>query len=194
MQNNKRVVGIILLIAGAIMISIPFFYEWKQNQKTAALEEALSLVSQSDEVDLASINHLSLSQSELDEVIELEIPAIELKQKILPNTTEENLSIALTQIKSNQTLGEGNFTIAGHRGYREDRHFHSLPDVPIGAEVILHDKEERYIYEITSMQVIDPTYVEILEDKPNQNELTLITCTIDGKKRIALQGRLAHMK
>lgn len=55
-----------------------------------------------------------------------------MNQLVLDETTDENLNITLTQIKKDQTPGVGNFTIAGHRGYRDGRHFSNLSKVPIG--------------------------------------------------------------
>ncbi|WP_077297715.1 class D sortase [Virgibacillus pantothenticus] len=189
---TKRKIGLGLMFIGVILVSIPFYYEWKQAKQVAALEEALAMVAESDEnaVDLATIEDLPFSEEELKGVLELEIPSIDLKQKILTKTTEKNLSIALTQIKTNQTPGEGNFTIAGHRGYRGDRHFRQLPNVEVGDKAYLHTAKQTFIYEITTSEVIEPTTVEVLEDRVGKNELTLITCTLEGKDRIALKGTL----
>lgn len=192
MKITKRSIGICFMIAGVIFVSIPFYYEWKQAKQVAALEEALAMVTESDEnaVDLSSIEDLPFSEEELKGVIELEIPSIDLKQKILTQTTEENLSIALTQIKSNQTPGEGNFTVAGHRGYRGDRHFRQLPNVKPGSKAFLHTAKQTFIYEIKTSEVIEATAVEVLDDRAGEDELTLITCTLDGKERIAIKGTL----
>ncbi|MBR7794429.1 sortase [Agaribacter marinus] len=191
-MNRNKIIGGAFIFIGLILVAIPLYYEWNQQKEVNALEDALSLIAQSDDesVDLSTIDDLPFTQEELKQVIELEIPSIDLKQKVLPETTEANLSIALTQIKPNQTPGEGNFTIAGHRGYRSDRHFRQLPEVSIGDKAILHTATKKYVYEITSSEVIEATKVEILEDKDNKREITLITCTIDGKERIALKGRL----
>ncbi len=192
LMNRNKIIGGAFIFIGLILVAIPLYYEWNQQKEVNALEDALSLIAQSDDesVDLSTIDDLPFTQEELKQVIELEIPSIDLKQKVLPETTEANLSIALTQIKPNQTPGEGNFTIAGHRGYRGDRHFRQLPEVSIGDKAILHTATKKYVYEITSSEVIEATKVEILEDKDNKREITLITCTIDGKERIALKGRL----
>ncbi|TFJ93065.1 class D sortase [Lentibacillus salicampi] len=192
MRKTKRTIGFSLLAIGLILLAIPLYYEWDKQQEAAALEEAMTLISESDdgEADVSSVNNLTVPEAQLTDVMELEIPAIDLKQKILPETTEENLSVALTQIKGNQTPGEGNFTIAGHRGYRGDRHFRQLPDVPVGSEVIVHQGDQSFHYTITSSDVIAPTDTAVLNDEKNQDEITLITCTVDGKERIAVQGTL----
>lgn len=194
MRQTRKAVGILLIFLGLILVGTPLFYEWKQNQEVAAIEKALSIISEPQAgqgaAGLPPIRHLSLSETELEKVMELKVPSIDLEQIVLPETTEENLSISLTQIKPDQTPGQGNFTIAGHRGYRGGRHFRDLPDVPIGAEVYLYHGKKRYTYVVKSQEIIEATAIDVLDDQANVNEITLITCTLDGKRRIALKGEL----
>ena len=193
MKNKKTILGILFLLTGLVLVSIPLYVEWNQNKEVKAMEQALSLIAQSDgtePVALKEIPNLTLTKEELSHVMELEIPYIDLKQHILEETTDDNLNIALTQIKPDQVPGVGNFTVAGHRGYRDGRHFSNLAKVPIGEKVYLHAGEDTYVYEIKSSEVIEPTFVEVLNDTQGKNEITMITCTISGKKRVAVKGEL----
>lgn len=175
-------------LVGLILITIPLVYEWKYAKQSAVLENALSLVN--TDFQEGDFKDVSFSKDQLKKVLELEIPSIDLKQKVMNETTEENLKIALTQIKEGQVPGKGNFTIAGHRGYRGDRHFRKLPDVQIGEKVYLHAKGQTFVYEVTNSIVIKPTEVEVLKDTPGKNEITLITCTLSGLKRVVVKGKL----
>lgn len=190
----KNTVGILLLLTGVLLIAYPFYKEWEQNKEVRALEEALSLIENADgnEVDLTNIEDLTLSKDEIKNVLELEIPFIDMNHLVLDETTDENLNIALTQIKQNQTPGMGNFTIAGHRGYRDGRHFSNLAKVPVGEMALLHTKDKTYVYEIVSSEVIEDTDVQVLDDHADKDELTLITCTISGKNRVAVKGNLVE--
>lgn len=190
----KNTVGILLLLTGVLLIAYPFYKEWDQNKEVRALEEALSLIENADgnEVDLTNIEDLTLSKDEIENVLELEIPFIDMNHLVLDETTDENLNIALTQIKQNQTPGMGNFTIAGHRGYRDGRHFSNLAKVPVGEMALLHTKDKTYVYEIVSSDVIEDTDVQVLDDHADKDELTLITCTISGKNRVAVKGNLVE--
>lgn len=192
MKNAKLIIGMMFLLVGFILIFIPLYQEWQQAKELRALESALSLISESgdNEVDLSKIDNLSLTEEQLKEVLELEIPSIGLKQKVLAETTEDNLSIALTQIKKDQTPGIGNFTIAGHRGYRDKRHFSRLPKLKIGEKVYLYASSKTFVYEVTSSEQIDPTEVKVLDDQEDKNEITMITCTVSGAERIAVKGEL----
>ncbi|GKV57338.1 class A sortase [Sporosarcina sp. NCCP-2222] len=195
MKNKKSILGILFLLTGLVLVSIPLYVEWNQNKEVKAMEQALSLIAQSDgtePVALEEIPNLTLTEEELMHVMELEIPFIDMKQHILEKTTDDNLNIALTQIKPEQVPGVGNFTVAGHRGYRDGRHFSNLARVPIGEKVYLHAGEDTYVYEIISSEVIEPTFVEVLDDTQGKNEITMITCTISGKKRVAVKGELVE--
>ncbi|MEK3888751.1 class D sortase [Bacillus sp. FSL K6-3431] len=192
MKNAKLMIGIVFSLAGLTLISIPLYHEWQQGKELRALENALSLISESEEeqVFLSEIDNLSFTEEQVKGVLELEIPSIELKQKILGETTEKNLNIALTQIKKYQVPGSGNFTIAGHRGYRDKRLFSRLPKVNVGEKVYLHAGNQLFVYEVTSSKEIDPSKVEILDDHQDKNEITMITCTVSGSDRIAVKGEL----
>lgn len=193
LKNKRSLFGILFLLTGLVLVSFPFYMEWNQNKEVKAMEQALSLIAESDgrePIDLTEIKDLSLTEEQLNKVLELEIPFIEMKQHVLDETTDENLNIALTQIKKNQQPGIGNFTIAGHKGYRDGRHFSNLAKVPVGEKVYLHSGDTTYIYEITDFSVIPPTFVEVLDDQEGKNEITLITCTVSGKERVAVKGEL----
>lgn len=185
-------IGVLLVVAGILLIAYPFYMEWEQGKEVRALENALSLIedAEGEDVDLSAIEDLTLSKESVENVMELEIPSIKLNQHILDETTDENLNLALTQIKQNQTPGSGNFTVAGHRGYRDGRHFSNLDKVPIGEVAYLHTKDKTYAYEIVSSEVIEATDVDVLNDQQDKTELTLITCTVSGKKRVAVKGSL----
>ncbi|MBA4538136.1 class D sortase [Bacillus aquiflavi] len=195
MKKIKSLIGVVFLLVGLTLISIPLYYEWQQGKELKAMEEALSLISESNDeaTDLSKIDNLTFTENELNGVLELEIPSIDLKQKVLAETTEKNLNVALTQIKRDQSPGEGNFAIAGHRGYRGDRHFRHLPDVSIGEKVYLHAEDGTYVYRVTSSKVIKPTNVEVLVDDREKKEITMITCTVSGENRIAVKGELIEI-
>ncbi|MBP3041750.1 sortase [Bacillaceae bacterium Marseille-Q3522] len=83
--------------------------------------------------------------------------------------------------------------IAGHRGYHGKSFFLHLPEVTAGDEVYLKTDSQTFIYEIDRIQTIKPSQVEIVQDSNDKNEITLITCTISGINRIAVQGSLMEV-
>ncbi|WP_230309281.1 class D sortase [Planomicrobium sp. YIM 101495] len=191
----KRILGWLLLATGLLCLATPLWIEWHHHQDVTALEEALSLVAdaQDGETSKEVVAQNGFTVQELEQVMELEIPSISLKQFVLSETTEENLNIALTQIKEHQQPGAGNFTIAGHRGYRDGRHFSKLDQVEAGEEIRLHAGGKTYVYVISGAAVIAETDVHVLNDTPDRTEITLITCTPSGKQRIAVTGELQEV-
>ncbi|CAM5263392.1 peptidase C60 [Bacillus safensis FO-36b] [Bacillus safensis subsp. safensis] len=63
------------------------------------MEQALKMIAENDGDALSSIPHLTVSEEDLRDVMELEIPSIDLNEKVLPVTSKENLGIALTTNK-----------------------------------------------------------------------------------------------
>ncbi|WMM34123.1 class D sortase [Shouchella clausii] len=199
MRKRTLFIGMLLIIAGLALVAVPLTKEWQQANGVAQLEKALAAVQTGETIEKtdgeATIEKTddspsSWTKEQLEAVMELEIPAIDLKQYILDETTDENLALTLTQIKQEQVPGEGNFAVAGHRGYRGDRHFRQLPNVQKGDEIRLHaDDGKTYIYVVKSTEIIEPTDVDVLNDG-EQPEITLITCTLSGQQRVAVKGDL----
>ncbi|GIN14776.1 hypothetical protein J32TS2_01320 [Shouchella clausii] len=190
MRKRTLFIGMLLIIAGLALVAVPLTKEWQQANGVAQLEKALAAVQTGETIEKTDDSPSSWTNEQLEAVMELEIPAIDLKQYILDETTDENLALTLTQIKQEQVPGEGNFAVAGHRGYRGDRHFRQLPNVQKGDEIRLHaDDGKTYIYVVKSTEIIEPTDVDVLNDG-EQPEITLITCTLSGQQRVAVKGDL----
>ncbi|MBD3107154.1 class D sortase [Bacillus sp. AGMB 02131] len=185
----RSTVGRVLLFLGALFICFPLFYLQKQAADIRYIEEALQLVDKG-EWDAIDEEHLSIDAEELAKGIILSIPAIQLEELVLSKATKENLSVALAQIKDNQEPGQGNYTVAGHRSIVKGRHFNRLPEIKIGDVIYLKTSEEIFEYTVASKKTIEKTDVDVLADS-DQIEITLITCTEDGKKRIAVKGLLS---
>ena len=179
--------ALVLLLLGMACVLYPYMMHQKQEKEMKQLQEALEATQETGEIN-EQVSSLSLSEGDLYNTVKLYIPAIELDAPVLPETTKEYLNIALTQIKSKQVPGQGNFTIAGHNSAVYGRHFNRLHELNIGDEIQLIDGEEVYIYRVDSKRVIEPSEVNVLEDNPRKNEITLITCTVSGTKRLAVKG------
>ena len=177
-----------MLILGAIFICFPFFYYQKQAADMRLLEEALQLV-ENGKLDEIDEKFLPVDSEELIEAITLSIPAIQLEEAVLSKATKENLSVALAQIKGHQEPGQGNYTIAGHRSLVYGRHFNRLPEIRVGDAVYLKASQKVFEYIVTSKETIEENDVDVLADT-DKIEITLITCTEDGEKRIAVKGLL----
>ena len=189
-MSKMKIWAILLLLLGIACIIYPYMMHQKQEEEMKQLQKALEDIQETGKMDGQDpLNaSLSLDEDDLYNTVKLYIPTIELNAPVLPKTTKEYLNIALTQIKKNQVPGQGNFTIAGHNSAVYGRHFNRLHELNIGDEIQLIDGEKVFIYQVDSKRVIDPSEVDILNDTPDKNEITLITCTVAGTKRLVVKG------
>lgn len=168
----RKVIGLIFVVVGIVFLMNPFYQNYKKQEKLDEVERSLSYISSGNEQAVPK-----KMRKNLEKAMRLEIPSIELKEPVLNKTTKETLNMALTQIKENQTPGQGNFTVAGHRSFKEGLHFNKLPEVKKGDEVLLLDKDKTYVYVIEKTKTVLPTQVDVLQDDKNEKSITLITCT-----------------
>ncbi|PAF18660.1 sortase [Terribacillus saccharophilus] len=192
MKKGKLIAGVVFLLLGVALVATPLSIERMHAKEVNELEKAFASIEAGDVPQVGGEKDQRWSEDELADMMKLEIPSIELEQYVLNETTDENLATALTQIKTNQNPAKDNFSIAGHRGYRGDRFFRQLPEVKAGAEIKLQDNDATYIYEVDSVKIVEPNDIAILEntDKP---EITLVTCTLSGKQRVAVTGKLIEV-
>jgi len=102
----------------------------------------------------------------------LEIPSIDLSVMVLPGTDEWTLNRAVGHIDGTALPGEGgNIGIAGHR----DGFFRGLRNLQPGERIYLTTLDGSYEYQVSDIQVVLPTQVDVLE--PSEAPvLTLVTC------------------
>lgn len=195
-----RKIGGLLLLIGIGCLLYSFYIEEKQKEDINQLQSALEAIQNTDNLaDSESIKEevsssLNIDETDLSDVLTLTIPSINLEAPVLPETTQESLDVALTQIKTNQVPGQDNFTIAGHNSAVYGRHFNRLSEVGKGDVIYLIDGNNEFVYQVQSKNIINPQEVEVLNDTPGKREITLITCTLSGTKRIAVKGQLISSK
>jgi sortase A len=69
--------------------------------------------------------------------------------------------------------------------------FRDLDQLNPGDKIILHTNQRAYTYVITGSEVVEPTYVKVMDQTPDPT-VTLISCypyMVDDQ-RIVVQGRL----
>ena len=185
--NFRKIIGFLFVVIGISCMLFPIYFYVQQGREIEQLYQKLNLIQESD------VTHIEKKEESLGQVMMLSIPSIDLYQPILDTLSDDNLNVALTQIKEEQVLGSGNFTVAGHLSSVDGRHFNRLPEVQIGDEVSVLTDKQVYTFTVDSREVIEATDVDVLDDG-NQSEITLITCTPSGKKRLAVKGYLVDVE
>lgn len=120
---------------------------------------------------------------------EIEISKINIKKYILDFCTDESLNLAVTKFWGEAGIhGAGNFSIIGHN-YKGI--FHDLKKLEKGDTFVITDKQGRQCtYVIYDIYIVNPDDVSCIEDTlDGQREVTLITCTTGGEKRLILKAK-----
>lgn len=151
--------------------------------------------------DYSSINHLSLSSivqsesqsSELNVIGGIAIPELEINLPIFKGLGNAELSLGSGTMKSDQKLGVGNYALASHHVFGIDGSstmlFSPLERATKGMTIYLTDKDYIYTYIVSNVTTVDPTEIEVVEDKEGVTEVTLITCTDEqASQRIVVKG------
>ena len=204
LRKTKIILDVLILFGILTTIGIIIYVkvsEYKEEQHTNSLKTALNeLVEVPSTANDESNDENKLSELEVVEIDmpekmgdyevigEIEIPKINLKKYILDHYTKESMDLSATRFWGNEINEAGNFSIIGHNYYG---HFRDLKDLEVGDTFTLTDKKGRICtYVIYDTFIVEPDDVSCIEDTLiGQREVTLITCTTGGKKRLILKGK-----
>lgn len=124
----------------------------------------------------------------------LQIEKINLEIPIFDKLSEENLKLGLTTIKEQEVVGEGNFSVAGHRSHTFGKMFNRLYEVEYGDFIHVKTNEATYIYKVVQKEIIPKEQVQVLSEVEGKKMITLITChplyQKDPPNRLMVQGEL----
>ena len=120
----------------------------------------------------------------------LTIPKLGISYPVLTEESEELLKVSLCKYWGPSPNEVGNYCIVGHN-YKSGKMFGKLANAYVGDQVTLKDLSGRTItYSIYDRNVVEPTDVSCTSQLTNgQRELTLITCTDFGKRRLIVKAR-----
>jgi len=193
MINKKRKLKVsnVLILLGFIIITLnaffivflePYLLERQISKAWDLSEEDIQENNQgtfeTSELNLELIDSAEVKQ-EIDKtkvVAYVSIPNVNLALPILRGASSQNLDVSATTVLENQTLGKGNYPIAGHRTIHPDTLFSPLAEVEKGDKVYLTDKKSIYIYEVINKVIVLPEQIEVLDDPEEGSIVTLITC------------------
>ncbi|MFF5993963.1 class A sortase [Lysinibacillus sp. KU-BSD001] len=128
------------------------------------------------------------SKSDLPVIGSIAIPEVGLELPILKGVGKEALAAGAGTMKPQQMMGQGNYSLASHYFEEKDILFGPLYEAEIGDKIYLSDLSYVYEYELTTKDIIEETDVYIIDDVPNETLLTLITCAVEGSKRLAVRA------
>ncbi|MCG1169211.1 class A sortase [Staphylococcus epidermidis] len=122
---------------------------------------------------------------------QISIPSVNLNLPILQGVSNNHLWFGASTMKPTQTLGEGNYALAGHTMDNENLLFTPLHRQKIGSYMYITDSIDIYIYKTTKINIVTPDKGSVIDDVPNKKLLTLVTCSdTKGTKRLIVTGEL----
>lgn len=158
----------------------------KENRKKKEKTEAVTELP--NEIDV-----LKSMDYEGNPVAFLYIPSKNLQLPIYGSVNNKSLLHGAGEMKQYNTLGKGNYAIAGHRMRKEGLLFHDIPRLNAGDTVYITDKDKVYEYKVTSSKIIGEDETEVIADR-GKDEVTLLTCDIPSEpfNRVAVKGDLTN--
>ncbi len=180
--------GIVLVLSSIALVA----YNRYDDQKAG--EEAKAIVSEIEEIipnePLGIIgeeksdgeNMMPAMEIDGDNYIGiLQIPALELQLPVKSTWDYPKLKTSPCRYKG--SAYDSNLIIAAHNF---SNHFGNIKSLPQGSEIILTDADGNvFKYEVVSIENIDRYDIEGMES--GEWDLTLFTCTVGGRERIALR-------
>lgn len=193
MDKFRRIVGVILILAGVFIVGDVVYKKIETNKKQQQMIDLFEgqITGEKQEGENASQEVVSLDDiNGYSPIAIMEIPRIKLKQAIVTGIDDNTLQYFLGHFPDSAMPGEvGNFAVAGHRVSDYTDAFINLYKVKAGDEVIINTRDKKYTYEIDDNFIVDPSDVEVLE-KSDYEKITLITCTVGAKQRVVVTGKL----
>ncbi len=117
------------------------------------------------------------------------IPSLGIEYPVLSETSEELLKVSINKLWGPNPNEVGNYVVIGHN-YKSGKMFGKLKSINIGDIIELTDLKGKTIkYFVSEKYVIDPTDVKCTSQLTNgRKQITLITCSNSGSKRLVVQG------
>ena len=161
----------------------------KQNQKRKASFDFDKVRSIRSEDILKS--QLNKSKEELPVIAGIAIPSVKIRLPIFKGLSNEALLYGAGTLSPDQEMGKGNYSLASHRSDQADLLFTPLEELTLGAEIYVTDLTKVYTYKAISKERVAPTALEVLDEVPDKQLITLITCgDLYGTDRLVVQGEL----
>ncbi|MDF2911141.1 MAG: class sortase [Sporolactobacillus laevolacticus] len=204
----RRALIVILILAGAALIALPFLKEGligflsakyntekltatqlaKNNQRDASYDFSKIQPPSFFETVKASTHVNSKAM-----IGQIQIKRLGIKLPILKGTTSANLLAGATTMRSDQRMGEGNYPLAGHHMRRENLLFGPLMRTKIGDQIMITNLKKDYVYKVVSKKIVSESESDVI-DQTKDKRITLVTCDKPTRtpKRLVVIGKLVR--
>lgn len=200
--------GIIMCVTGALVVGTAIFLHFNAESElmgelssrvmyTSESSENSEEATQDDESSLIESPEFSPVDADM-EVAEittfqnvLEVPSCGIQVPLIEGVDSAALRKGAGHFTETANIGEeGNACYAGHYSTIYNCIFNNLPNVKLYDEVIGYNaKGEKTIYYVISKYVTTPDNISVLTQYEDTKDLTLVTCSENGTRRLIIQCR-----
>lgn len=200
--------GIIMCVTGALVVGTAIFLHFNAESElmgelssrvmyTSESSENSEEATQDDDSSLLESPEFSPVDADM-EVAEittfqnvLEVPSCGIQVPLIEGVDSAALRKGAGHFTETANIGEeGNACYAGHYSTIYNCIFNNLPNVKLYDEVIGYNtKGEKTIYYVISKYVTTPDNISVLTQYEDTKDLTLVTCSENGTRRLIIQCR-----
>ncbi len=105
---------------------------------------------------------------------------------VISETNDDALKVSVCWFAGAFPGETGNMVITGHN-YASGAHFGRLDKLTVGDRVTMTVPNATYDYEVYATEIIQPDQPEKLNEVAGDTELTLLTCTSHGNRRLVVR-------
>lgn len=203
-KKIKILVSLCLILIGAILITLPQLSTVLLKRETEnavnhlqqvdaeQLKENITRTVESDFHSIQSINVQDTFAKTLlgtqdiidayanDIIGRLMIDDLDIDLTLFNGTNNDKLLVGVTTMKSNQVMGQGNFSIAGHYVGSKGVLLNQLPEIQLGTTIKITNKETVYEYKVYKTELVPATSLYLIEDQIALDHgkpiITLMSC------------------
>lgn len=137
----------------------------------------------------ATSTYIAPNGKEYETIGIVKIPKIDITYPILSKTTDALMKVSACKFHGANPNEVGNLCIIAHNYRRKGVFFSDLDTLSVGDIVEIQDLSQRTVeYEVYDIHTVIPKNIDDTTQKTNgRREVTLITCTDDGKQRLILR-------
>ena len=183
----------ILIIVGLLIcvgsLSIKAYSKYLENKATKSFEEQIDKnIKESKEYDFTNVNAG-------DEIAIINIPSIKLNTVVVESIEKQYLKHYVCHFENSAMPGQyGNFSLAGHSSYRYNEVFNELHKISLDDEIIIKTLNNKFTYVVKDIFEVNPEDTYVLDQDNETKELTIVTCTNNGKNRLIVKAKIAEDK
>lgn len=168
--------GLILILGS---VSLNMYTKYKQNQ---AKNKFTQKIENREEIKDTNLG---------DEIGLIDIPSLNISTAIVSGTGKDQIKYYVGHFENTPMPGDnGNFCIAGHSSTIYNNIFNDLHKIKIDDEIIITTSNGEFIYVVNDIFETEPTNMGVLSQDNDLKELTIVTCSNQGKDRLIVKARL----